>query len=189
MTSSRAWRPSAALVVAVIALIVALGGTSYAAFTLPKNSVGTKQLSNSAVTLAKISRSARASLTGSKGSPGAPGLPGPPGAPGAPGAPGSAIAYAHVLSDGTLDVANSKNVTAASLDPAGPYYCLTVAGTVHNVMVTPGAAPAIAGSQAASVYVDLSHFATCPAGTNVRVYMEKQDLTGEAQWPFYIAIN
>jgi hypothetical protein len=46
--------PSPALVVSIVALVVALGGTSYAAFTLPKNSVGTNQLKNGAVTTAKI---------------------------------------------------------------------------------------------------------------------------------------
>ena len=38
-------RPSPALVVACLALTIALGGTSYAAVTLPRNSVGTPQLS------------------------------------------------------------------------------------------------------------------------------------------------
>lgn len=47
-------RPSPALVVACIALLVALGGTSYAAIRLPANSVGTKQLKNSAVTSLKV---------------------------------------------------------------------------------------------------------------------------------------
>ena len=42
-------RPSPALVVACIALAIALGGTSYAAVTLPRNSVGTKQLKKNAV--------------------------------------------------------------------------------------------------------------------------------------------
>ena len=50
MTRLRVRAPSPALVVSLVALIVALGGTSYAAFTLPKNSVGTKQLKNGAVT-------------------------------------------------------------------------------------------------------------------------------------------
>jgi hypothetical protein len=56
-------RPSPALVVAIVALVVALGGTSYAAFSLPKNSVGTKQLKNGAVTTNKIKNGA---VTGSK---------------------------------------------------------------------------------------------------------------------------
>jgi hypothetical protein len=51
--------PSPALVVALIALFIALGGTSYAAITsLPKNSVGTKQLKKNAVTGVKIKNGA-----------------------------------------------------------------------------------------------------------------------------------
>ncbi len=47
-------RPSPAMVVACIALAVALGGTSYAAITLPRNSVGATQLRSNAVTSAKV---------------------------------------------------------------------------------------------------------------------------------------
>jgi hypothetical protein len=46
------------MVVACIALTVALGGTSYAAIKLPKNSVGTKQLRVNAVTSPKIKNNA-----------------------------------------------------------------------------------------------------------------------------------
>jgi hypothetical protein len=46
--------PSPALVISLIALFVALGGTTYAATSLPKNSVGTNQIQNKAVTPAKI---------------------------------------------------------------------------------------------------------------------------------------
>jgi hypothetical protein len=63
MMRFRPGSPSPALVVAVIALIVALGGTGYAAITLPANSVGKKQLKKRAVTAAKIRRNA---VTGSK---------------------------------------------------------------------------------------------------------------------------
>lgn len=45
-------------VVACIALFVALGGASYAAFKLPNNSVGTKQIKNNAITTAKIKKGA-----------------------------------------------------------------------------------------------------------------------------------
>ena len=47
-------RPSPSMAVALLALAIALGGTSYAAIRLPKNSVGTKQIKNSAVTGAKV---------------------------------------------------------------------------------------------------------------------------------------
>lgn len=54
MTRLRLRVPSPGLVVSLVALIVALGGTSYAAFSVPKGSVGTKQLKNKAVTNAKL---------------------------------------------------------------------------------------------------------------------------------------
>ncbi|MBV9311511.1 MAG: hypothetical protein JOZ73_11800 [Solirubrobacterales bacterium] len=66
-------RPSPSMVVALIALVVALGGTSYAAFKLPRNSVGTKQIKNRAVTNKKLANGAvtaakvkNGTLTGNK---------------------------------------------------------------------------------------------------------------------------
>src|SRR5579871_3064868 len=44
--------------VGYVALFVALGGTSYAAISLPAGSVGTRQLRNGAVTSSKLSRGA-----------------------------------------------------------------------------------------------------------------------------------
>ena len=75
-------------IVASIALFVALGGASYAATQLPKNSVGAKQLKNAAVTPAKLSAAAKATLTGPTGGQGPTGAPGPKGDPGAQGPPG-----------------------------------------------------------------------------------------------------
>jgi hypothetical protein len=46
------------MTVAVLALFVALGGASYAAVSLPNNSVGSKQLKPRAVTAAKIKKNA-----------------------------------------------------------------------------------------------------------------------------------
>jgi hypothetical protein len=63
MSKYRVIRPSPALVISVLALIVALGGTSYAAFRLPAGSVHTKQLAAGAVSTAKIKNGA---VTGSK---------------------------------------------------------------------------------------------------------------------------
>jgi hypothetical protein len=50
--------PSPAFVIALIALFVALGGTTYAATSLRPNSVGTTQLKNNAVTAPKIKNGA-----------------------------------------------------------------------------------------------------------------------------------
>ena len=63
MRTFRLGRPSPALVVSIIALIIALGGTSYAAFSVPKDSVGSKQLKKNAVTTKKIDGGA---VTGAK---------------------------------------------------------------------------------------------------------------------------
>ncbi|HTU88216.1 MAG TPA: hypothetical protein VMF57_21730 [Solirubrobacteraceae bacterium] len=52
--SFRLRRPSAPLIISVVALFFALGGVGYAAVALPKNSVGTKQIRNNAVTYQKI---------------------------------------------------------------------------------------------------------------------------------------
>jgi hypothetical protein len=54
-------------VVAVLALFIALGGASYAAVNLPKNSVGAKQLKKGAVTPVKLSPSVITALTGPRG--------------------------------------------------------------------------------------------------------------------------
>jgi hypothetical protein len=46
--------PSPALIVSTVALVVAMGGTGYAALKLPRNSVGTKQIKKNAVTGLKV---------------------------------------------------------------------------------------------------------------------------------------
>lgn len=51
-------RPSAAMIVSLIALFVALGGSAYAALRLPAGSVGSKQLKNGAVSEAKLKNGA-----------------------------------------------------------------------------------------------------------------------------------
>jgi hypothetical protein len=80
-------------VVSTICLFILLGGAAYAAEALPKNSVGTKQLKNGAVTEAKLATAAREALRGPAGAPGpqgAKGEPGPKGDPGPQGEPGLA---------------------------------------------------------------------------------------------------
>src|SRR3954447_5422307 len=92
-------RVSYANVTATLALFIALGGTSYAALTLPKNSVGSKQIRKRAVGSSELrtnavtsrsvrnrtlrtsdlSLSARSSLRGAQGPPGQAGPAGPSG--------------------------------------------------------------------------------------------------------------
>jgi hypothetical protein len=47
-------RPSPAMIVAIVGLVVAMGGTGYAALKLPRNSVGAKQIKRNAVSSAKV---------------------------------------------------------------------------------------------------------------------------------------
>lgn len=126
---------SFANIVSLLALFVALGGVSYAAVKLPAKSVGSKQLQNGAVTLPKISTSAKNSLRGSAGEVGPVGTTGPKGAngekgdsgaTGATGAIGSTgspgLSHGHFDRDATTVFATQlgSNVATTSLD-AGHY--------------------------------------------------------------------
>src|SRR6266508_315584 len=85
-------RPSPAMLISLLALFVALGGTSYAVSKLPKNSVGSAQVINGSLQKADLSKKAVAALKGSRGPQGpagAAGAPGPQGATGPPGATGA----------------------------------------------------------------------------------------------------
>jgi hypothetical protein len=88
-------RPSPALVIACLALLVALGGTGYATvLQVPRNSVGTPQLRSSAVTTNKLAANSvtsakvrngtlrRVDFVGGKLPAGPPGPAGPVGPPG-----------------------------------------------------------------------------------------------------------
>jgi len=114
------------MVVAMAALTVALGGTSYAVVALPKSSVGTEQLRNNAVTSAKIKtgtvtatdlqRALRTAIaaSGPTGRPGAAGPAGPAGPAGAAG-PGGAAGPA-----GGFDLSKIVNRVGAEIAvPAG----------------------------------------------------------------------
>jgi hypothetical protein len=96
--------------IGLLALFVALGGTSYAAVRLPANSVGTKQIKRNAVTSAKVKNGSLrkadfaagqlpAGPNGPAGPAGAAGAPGRPGAPGARGERGPSDAYSSFFGD------------------------------------------------------------------------------------------
>jgi hypothetical protein len=82
-------RPSPSFVVAFVALLIALAGTSYAAIQLPAGSVGTKQLKKNAVTGKKVKNRSLKAVDFATGQLPA-GPQGPRGAEGPPGAQGPA---------------------------------------------------------------------------------------------------
>jgi hypothetical protein len=118
-------KPSPALVVSIIALFVAMGGTGYAAFGLPKNSVGTKQLKRGAVTPAKIAKSTIRLFKGQKGQTGAQGLkgdtgsPGPTGSTGPQGPAGTNAATHAIVRTATTSVADTTTDVALAHCNAG----------------------------------------------------------------------
>src|SRR5215210_3205779 len=65
--------------IALLALFVALGGTTYAATSLPRNSVGSNQVINGSLRKADLSGTAVSALRGNKGAQGTPGAQGPAG--------------------------------------------------------------------------------------------------------------
>jgi hypothetical protein len=103
--------------VALVALFVALGGASYAAITLPKNSVGSAQIRKSAVTSAKVKDGAllRRDFKKSERKK----LVGPAGATGARGATGLQGPRGLQGPTGTVDVTAWHVVGAAGEVPFG----------------------------------------------------------------------
>lgn len=129
-------------VISTICLFLLLGGgAAYAATHLPKNSVGSKQLKKGAVTPAKLSTAAKSALTGPQGPKGAQGPKGETGAAGTKGetgAAGTALAYAKIESNGTVNGSLSKGITSANVtNPSTGHYCINGLSFVpHNVVAT-----------------------------------------------------
>jgi hypothetical protein len=117
-------QPSGSMVVAFIALLVAMGGTGYAAIALPKNSVGTKQLKRNAVNSAKVKKHSllrsdfkRGQIP--RGPQGAQGIQGVQGPKGDPGTPATKL-WAYVSATGTLR--GGSGVVASSRSSSGTFH-------------------------------------------------------------------
>lgn len=113
--------PSPALVVALVALVVALGGTSYAVTTLPRNSVGTAQVKKNAITTNHVRNGSLRAVDFARGQ-----LPaGPQGAQGPAGAPGPAgrdgIGDILIVESGDRYVSSGSYVSGTVYCPTGYY--------------------------------------------------------------------
>jgi hypothetical protein len=126
-------------VMATLAVFIALGGVGYAAIKLPKNSVGTRQLKNRAVTTKKINKSTLKKLKGTTGPQGPAGTP---------------IRWALVDSAGNV-VGSSGGVTKATIpgqDSSQYFLDFHTAVTNRPILVSPsyGATTAFADTLLAS---------------------------------------
>ena len=147
-------RPSPAIVIACVALLLALGGVSWAATTLPRNSVGTAQLKNNAVTSRKVKNHSLlradfksgqiprgpAGPAGPAGATGPAGPQGPKGPTGPAGAAGTAnIKWALVRADATI-VAQSGGISMTSHSTGN--YILDFGGAINSKLILASAAQA-----------------------------------------------
>jgi|RhiMetdeSRZDD1v2_1073273.scaffolds.fasta_scaffold92770_2 collagen triple helix repeat protein len=140
--------------IALVALFVALGGTTYAASSalIGTNTVASPQVVNGSLQTTDLSAQARKALkgnrgfrglvgargargpTGVQGAQGPRGLQGTQGIQGPQGLSGPARAYAVVAADGTVNAALSKNVTV-NKNGAGTY-CITLGGGIDPATTT-----------------------------------------------------
>ena len=134
--------------IALLALFLALGGTTYAASTalIGKNSVASPQVVNGSLQTKDLSKKARRALKGNRGPRGLQGAQGAAGAQGAKGATGAqgvqgpagtAVAYATVEPGGTVYAPESKSITDANIvHPATGVYCFrNLSFTPKTIMV------------------------------------------------------
>jgi hypothetical protein len=133
--------------IALIALFLALGGTTYAASTalIGKNTVASPQVVNGSLQTKDLSKKARKALKGNRGLRGAQGAPGTAGAAGAKGATGAqgpvgpSVTYQnHVAAN--LSVSNSAGTptTINSLVLPGPAtYLVTASGSLFDSATAP----------------------------------------------------
>jgi hypothetical protein len=181
--------------VALLALFVALGGTSVAAGNaiLPSNSVGTRQVVDGSLQTNDLSSKARSALkgkTGAKGATGAPGAPGatgatgatggtgPQGPRGAPGQPASTL-FVAVDAGGTL-LKNSGAAAAARTD-VGTYRVL------FDTDVTSCIYLATAGQDSGALFEDY-HLYTSRTGTSTVNVVAFDEKNNPLDRPFSLAV-
>lgn len=188
------------LVLSVVALFVALGGTGYAISQLPKNSVGPAQIKKNAINSAKVKNRSLMAVDFKQGQlpKGPTGPVGPTGATGAAGASGGALAYAYVEDIGTVNVPvdRSEGITTSMVTrPQTGVYCfeLSSLGQAKSVSVTPESnfnnlteSDKIASAQ----LLQNSDFGFgCPGDSDMVVVVRDVSSNSQVNWFFYVTLN
>jgi len=199
------------LVLSVLALFVALGGTGYAISKLPANSVGTKQVKKNAINSSKVKNRSLlakdfkadqlpAGQQGETGQTGPTGATGASGEAGQQGDPGSALAYAYVEDLGGPNVnvvpASSKGLDSSMVSrPDTGVYCfeLSSLGTVRNVVATAESSfnsVAESDKTASAQLLQNSDFGFgCPTDSDMVVVIQDQSDAAAKNWFFYVTLN
>ncbi len=174
---------------ALLALFVALGGTSFASSNalLPRNSVGAKQVINGSLQTNDLSNKARNALRGNRGlrgpagaqgAQGSTGATGPQGLQGAPGQPATKL-FVALDAGGTLT--KNSGATSAARASAGVYRVDFNANITNCVYLATG------GQDTGSLFEDY-HLYTSRTGTNtvnVQIFDEKNNPFDRS---FYLAV-
>jgi hypothetical protein len=178
--------PKLANITALLALVVATAGTSYAAVTLPKNSVGSKQLQKNSVVSKKVKDGSLAAKDFAAGQL-------PKGEQGPPGTNGTAVAYALIAPDGTVNLAQSKGITQANVlhnvvSPGTGRYCISgLPFTPKHVVATVDAGTANANAPLVNAAVGPTN--QCPVGTQLTVLTSRAADSFFIEQGFYVLIN
>ena len=186
-------RPTPSMVVACVALMIALGGTGYAATVLPRNSVGTAQLQNNAVTSLKVKDSSLMRQDFKPGQLPAAGPPGPAGPAGPVGPAGPAARWAIVSADGTI-VAQSGGITPTAKPSAGAYILDFGSAVTGKLIIASSANAADVGDRgtvSAGPCGGPPQGSTCPSGNDtnhVRIITRKAGDSTAEDHPFYVAV-
>lgn len=174
-------------VIATLCLFMIVGGgTAFAESQFEKESIPPKAFRKESIGIGKLTKGAKAALAGQTGPKGATGPAGPAGPGGPAGAPGSAVAYAHVNADGTLDAANSKNIASTKLTAQPGYYCVLPSVPVKSVV-----ADGDGGTVARVFDTGFSDpLTSCPDGAGVvESYVSGGGTLSHANHDFYIVFN
>ena len=168
--------------IALLALFVALGGTSFAAANLISGS----QIKPHTIAKNRLTNSAVRQLHGTQG---ARGPAGPQGAQGAPGANGTAVAYALVAADGTVNPALAKNVATSNvLTPNVGGYCISgLSFTPKNVVATLESPPAY---EDLNIAVGLGPGnSVCGPATQIRIFIKRGSTAQLVNNGFFLNVN
>jgi len=188
----RKFTPSASLVLALLALVVAMSGSAVAASLITG-----KQIKDGTIQVKDISTRARAQLAakgtagvagpqgpagpaGQQGGAGAQGPKGDTGAQGEKGVPGEAVAYANVKPDGTVEPGQSKGITDAMVDRTseGIFCFKNLPMTVKSVMVSGDGSFGQTDTVATASVLVNGALTDCDADGSHKVRVRTMDLNG-----------